>query len=117
MTLTTTQLLDFFAKIYKVDALLAVAKVTGGYSVTVHHDWEDDGVYPQSFFVDYKGATTLICVDPTAVGEIDSDYNFDTMNTLLDQHVKEQEERELKMQKRQELLNRLTDEEKELLGL
>jgi hypothetical protein len=107
MTLTTTQLLDFFAKIYKVDALLAVAKVTGGYNVTVHHDWEDDGVYPQSFFVDYKGATTLIC----------SDYNFDTMNTLLDQHVKEQEERELKMQKRQELLNRLTDEEKELLGL
>jgi len=107
MTLTTTQLLDFFAKIYKVDGLLAVAKVTGGYNVTVHHDWEDDGVYPQSFFVDYKGATTLIC----------SDYNFDTMNTLLDQHVKEQEERELMIQKRQELLNRLTDEEKELLGL
>ena len=107
MTLTTTQLLDFFAKIYKVDGLLAVAKVTGGYNVTVHHDWEDDGVYPQSFFVDYKGATTLTF----------SDYNFDTMNTLLDQHVKEQEERELKMQKRQELLNRLTDEEKELLGL
>jgi len=51
------------------------------------------------------------------VGEIDSDYNFDTMNTLLDQHVKEQEERELMIQKRQELLNRLTDEEKELLGL
>jgi len=112
MTLTTTQLLDLFAKIYKVDALLGVAKVTGGYNVTVHHDWEDDGVYPQSFFVDYngqvhQGATKLIC----------SDYNFDTMNTLLDQHVKEQEERELKMQKRQELLNRLTDEEKELLGL
>ena len=107
MTLTTTQLLDLFAKIYKVDALLGVAKVTGGYNVTVHHDWEDDGVYPQSFFVDYKGATTLIC----------SDYNFDTMNTLLDQHVKEQEERELMIQKRQELLNRLTDEEKELLGL
>ena len=51
------------------------------------------------------------------MGEIDSDYNFDTMNTLLDQHVKEQEERELMIQKRQELLNRLTDEEKELLGL
>ena len=39
------------------------------------------------------------------------------MDSVLDGLVRKVEERELKRQKRQELLSRLTDEEKELLGV
>ena len=45
------------------------------------------------------------------------DYEFYTMNSVLDELVQRKEEKEIKRQKRQELLSRLTDEEKELLGV
>ena len=45
------------------------------------------------------------------------DYEFHTMNSVLDELVQRKEEKEIKRQKRQELLSRLTDEEKELLGV
>ena len=107
MKLTTTELLDFFAKADKVAPLWRVKKSNGGYEIIVHFDWEDEEVYPQCLLVNDDS-------EPIKSG---SDYCFDTMNTLLDQRLKEYEEIELKVQKRQELLSRLTDEEKKFLGV
>ena len=44
-------------------------------------------------------------------------YGFDAMMDVLDEKLEEKRQEEIKKQKRQELLARLTDEEKELLGV
>jgi hypothetical protein len=44
-------------------------------------------------------------------------YSFDTMMDILDEQLEEKRQEKIKEQKRQELLARLTDEEKKLLGV
>ena len=102
-TITTTQLLDFFAKADKVSSHTFVTKVNGFYEISIHADWDGNN--------HFYTRTTCITEDGY------SDYGFSTMDSVLDDLVKEEEEREMKRQKRQELLSRLTDEEKELLGV
>ena len=107
-TITTTQLLDFLAKAHKVSSDVRVIKEDEGYRISVYCDWynQNDFAYQITFITDegqYK----------RKVGH----EEFNTMDRDLSHLVKEQEEREMKRQKRQELLSRLTDEEKELLGV
>ena len=107
--ITTTQLLDFLAKAHKVSSDVKVVswfeKGEIGYKITILADWYNtDHFADQSTFITDEG----IC----------NDYdNFHIMDTDLNLLVKVEEEREIKRQKRQELLSRLTDEEKELLGV
>ena len=107
-TITTTQLLDFLAKADKVSSHVNVTKKDEGYKITVMCDWYNDGHFDdRSTFV-------------TDEGKVEYKYgyeDFDTMNADLNHLVREKEEREMKRQKRKELLSRLTDEEKELLGV
>ena len=107
-TVTTTELLDFLTKADKVSSHVTFKKGNGGYVVSVYCDWDDENTfYDQTTYLTEEGESTWK----------NSDYDFFTMNSVLDELVKKKEEREMKRQKRQELLSRLTDEEKELLGV
>ena len=107
MKVTTTQLLDFFTKVETISAPPQVFKIDGGYQVIVDYAWTGNArFYPESFIITDEG-----------VSKEGRNYDFESMNELINQFVKEEEEREIKRQKRQEVLSRLTAEEKELLGL
>ena len=107
-TITTTQLLDFIVKVDKVSSHVTFKKVGGEYVIDIHCDWDDNNnFYTQTTVISEEGHSTWKA----------SDYEFFTMDSVLDELVKKQEEKEMKRQKREELLSRLTDEEKELLGV
>ena len=107
--ITTTELLDFLTKAQRVSGAGATFRqVDGGYYITLYCDWYDDGMYhKQSVFIDNKGNSTWDT----------GDYDFGTMSGILDEMVEREKQKEIKEQKRQELIARLTDEEKELLGV
>ena len=107
-SITTTQLLDFLVKAGKVSSYTFVTKETGVYSISVYADWDDNNHH-------YKKITSI--TEDGCVTWENSNYSFFTMDSVLDELVEKEEEREMKRQKRQELLSRLTDEEKELLGV
>ena len=106
----TTELLEFLTKAQKLSPFGVTIKQTDeGYKITLYCDWHDDGNnYKQSIFIDNEGESTW------NNGE---DYDFYTMNDILDEMLEEEEQKKIKAQKRQELIARLTDEEKELLGV
>ena len=110
--ITTTQLLDFLVKADKVSSHVNVTERfwQGNklYEIAIHCAWDDNN--------NFYTATTSITEDGHHTWQ-NSDYEFFTMDSVLDKLVEEEEEREIKRQKRQELLSRLTDEEKELLGV
>ena len=109
ITITTTELLDFLVKAQKVSSHVDVEKTNVGYKININCDWYANG--------DFSTQATFITEEGTSVWNNGSDYDFYTMNGVLDDLVKEAKEREMKRQKRQELLSRLTKEEKELLGV
>ena len=108
--ITATELLDFLTKAQRVSTVGATFRQTDeGYKITLYCDWHDDGNnYKQSVFIDNEGESTW---------DNGGDYDFYTMNNILDEMVEEQKQKEIKAQKRKELIARLTDEEKELLGV
>ena len=110
--ITTTRLLDFLAKADKVSCEVRITeRFWQGrelYEIAIHADWDDND--------DFYTATTSITKEGLSTWQ-NSDYEFFTMDSVLDGFVQRVEERELKRQKREELLSRLTDEEKELLGV
>jgi hypothetical protein len=106
----TTELLNFLTKAQKVSACGAIFHQTDeGYKITLYCDWCDDGNnYKQSIFIDNEGQS-----DWNSGG----DYDFYTMDRILDEMLELQKQKEIKAQKRKELIARLTDEEKDLLGV
>ena len=106
--ITTTQLLDFLTKAHKVSSHVNVVKVNGGYKISVLADWYNDDHFDET--------RTFIKNDGTY--EYDHAYTcFFSMDSDLNHLVEIEKEREMKRQKREKLLSRLTDEEKELLGV
>ena len=106
--ITTKELLDFLVKAYKVASDTYVTKEDGVYSISVHADWDDNNNF----------CTKTTCITEAGLCHWTHSVNeFYTMSSMLDYLVEKEEEREMKRQKRQELLSRLTDEEKELLGV
>ena len=108
--ITTTELLNFLRKAQKLSPSGATFRQTDeGYKITLYLDWHDDGNnYKQSIFIDNKGESSW---------NNGGDYDFYTMDNILDEMLVKQQEKEIKAQKRQELIARLTDEEKDLLGV
>ncbi len=107
MTLTATDLLELQYKVSKLDGRVVVDKNEEGYYVNVTYYDREYGTDTVSTFVTnenesdhYKGT-----------------YNYETMLHVLNEAVEKEEKERLKEQKRQELLDRLTDEERELLGI
>ena len=108
--ITTTELLNFLRKAQKLSPSGATFRQTDeGYKITLYLDWHDDGNnYKQSIFIDNKGESSW---------NNGGDYDFYTMDDILDGMIMKQQEKEIKEQKRKELIARLTDEEKDLLGV
>jgi len=107
MTIKTTELLKLFSKAKQLDL-----------SVEVRED--KDGDYVVRIYEMFRPENFDEKVVITQKGESDWNkgcYSFDCMMDILDEQLEEKRQEEIKEQKRQELLARLTDEEKELLGV
>jgi hypothetical protein len=107
MTIQATELLKFLSKAN-----------TLGLSVEVCED--KDGDYVVRIFHLFKQESFYETVVITQKGESDwnkGKYCFDAMMDVLDEMLEEKRQEEIKEQKRQELLARFTDGEKELLGV
>ena len=107
--ITATELLDFLTKAQRVSTVGAIfRKNDEGYTIALCCDWHDDANYSrQTVFITNEGESTW------NIG----DYEFHTMDSILDEKLEERRQKEIKAQKRKELIARLTDEEKELLGV
>ena len=106
---TTKKLLEFLVKACKVSPSVTFKKTKNGeYEINIYCDWDRNN--------DFYIAKTFISEDGYSTWETD-DFDFFTLNYTLDQLVKQQEIDKQREQKREELLSRLTDEEKEILGV
>ena len=108
--ITTTELLDFLCKAQKLSILDVTFRQTDeGYKITLYCDWCVDGdFYNQTVFIDNEGESSW---------NNGGDYDFYTMDNILDEMLVKQQEREIKAQKRKELIESLTPEQRELLGV
>ena len=107
MTIKTTELLKLFTKAKQLD-----------FSVEVRED--KDGDYVIRIYEMFRPENFDEKVVITQKSESDwnkGDYSFDIMMDILDEQLEEKRQEEIKEQKRQELLARLTDFEKDLLGV
>jgi hypothetical protein len=107
MTIQATELLKLFTKVEKL-----------GMSVNVCEDKDGDYVVHIYYMFSPKEFDEKVII--TQKGESNGDkghYSFDSMMDVLDEKLEEQLQKEIKARKRQELIARLTDEEKELLNL
>ncbi len=107
--ITATELLEFLTKAQRVStAGTSFRKNDEGYTIVLYCDWHDDGHYSrQTVFINNENESTWE----------KGDYDFDTMNNILDEMVERELQKEIKARKREELIARLTDEEKDLLGV
>ena len=108
--ITATELLDFLCKAQKLSILdITFRQTDEGYTITLRDDWYDDNKwYNKTVFFDNEGQSNW---------DTGGDYDFHTLNNILDEKLEEQKQKEIKEQKRQELIARLTDEERDLLGV
>jgi hypothetical protein len=107
MTIQASELLQLFVKADKLDL-----------SVRVNED--KDGDYLIRIFKRFSPEKFDEYVVITQEGEgsdLKGDLGFYDMIVVLDEKLEEQKQKEIKAQKRKELIARLTDEEKELLDL
>ena len=107
MTIQATELLKLFSKAKQLDL-----------SVLVRED--KDGDYVIRIYEMFRLENFDENVVITQKGESDwnkGDYSFDFMMDVLDGMLEEKRQEKIKEQKRQELIARLTDEEKDLLGV
>ena len=107
MTIKVTELLKLLSKAEKLDLTAGVCE-------------DKDGDYVIRIFAMFSPKNFDEKVVITQKGESDwnkGNYCFDAMMDVLDEMLEEKLQEEIKEQKRQELIARLTDEEKELLGV
>ena len=107
--ITATELLNFLCKAQKLSIIDVTFRQTDeGYVITLRDDWHDDANwYNQTVFITNEGESTWD----------KGDYEFYTMNNILDEKLEEQKQKEIKAQKRKELIESLTPEQRELLGV
>ena len=107
MTIQATDLLELFSKAQQLGATYDIKQYEDGFEVKIYYAWVSDDYYHETLFI-------------TNEGESDwgrGGYDFYAMMELLDEKLEEEKQKEIKVQKRKELIARLTSEEKELLGL
>ena len=107
--ITTTELLDFLCKTQKLSILdITFRQTDEGYEITLRDDWHDDSNwYNKTVFITNEGESTWD----------KGDYEFHTMNNILDEKLEERKQKEIKAQKRKELIESLTPEQRDLLGI
>ncbi len=107
MTIKATEFLKLFTKAKQLQLSVEVREDKGGdYVVRIYEMFRPEN-FDETVFINQQGETNW---DKRC-------YSFDYMMDVLDEMLDEKRQEEIKEQKRQELLARLTDEEKELLGV
>jgi hypothetical protein len=107
MTIRATELLKLFSKAKQLDLSVEVREdKDGDYIVRIYEMFRSEN-FDETVFINQQGETNW---DKRC-------YSFDYMMDVLDGMLEEKRQEEIKEQKRQELLARLTDEEKDLLGV
>jgi hypothetical protein len=112
--ITTTELLEFLCKARKLSpSCLDLRQTDKGYKITLYLDWYgDNDWHKQGVFITNEGES-----DWDNVIEGVQFFEFDTMNRTLDEMLVEQAEKEIKARKRKQLIESLTPEQRELLGV
>jgi len=107
MTIKATELLKLISKANQLDLIVEVREdKDGDYVIHIYEMFR-----PENF--DEKVVITQKAESDWNKGS----YGFDAMMDWFDVLLEEKRQEEIKEQKRQELLARLTDEEKDLLGV
>jgi cytochrome P450 len=107
MTIKATELLKLFSKAKQLDLSVEVREdKDGDYVIRIYEMFRQEN-FDETVFINQQGETNW---DKRF-------YSFDYMMDVLDEMLEEKRQEKIKEQKRQELLARLTDEEKELLGV
>ena len=106
--ITSTELLNFLCKAHKLSVNPRIIQNDAGYKINLYYDWYDEGrSHSYEVFITNEGESTWNT----------GDYDFYTMDRILDEKLEEEEQKKIKAQKRKELIARMSDEDKELLGL
>ena len=107
MTIKATELLKLFSKAKQLDLSVEVCEdKDGDYVIRIYEMFRPEN-FDEKVVITQKGESNW---DKGA-------YSFDAMMDVLDGMLEEKRQEKIKEQKRQELLARLTSEEKELLGV
>ena len=107
MTIKATELLKLFSKAKQLQLSVEVREdKDGDYVIRIYEMFRPEN-FDETVFINQQGETNW---DKRC-------YSFDYMMDVLDEHLEEKRQEEIKEQKRQELLARLTDFEKDLLGV
>lgn len=110
MIITATQILEMLSKADKLGVDYDVYDAEEyGHFVQFEVDWFADEVCSYSY--------EKVFINLTNESDGYSGWDFFSWMNMLDEKLEEQQQKELKEQKRRELIARLTDEEKELLGV
>ena len=108
MILTATDVLELLRKANKLNMSPIIAKHDDGYVINLYYDWYSD-YQPHS-------NTVFVTNENESTGERGT-YDFETMNDILNEKLEEQEQQQIKAQKRKVLIESLTPEQRKLLGL
>jgi hypothetical protein len=107
MTIKATELLKLFSKAKQLDLSVEVREdKDGDYVIRIYEMFRPEN-FDETVFINQQGETNW---DKRC-------YSFDYMMDVLDEKLEEKRQEEIKEQKRQELLAKLTPEERELLNL
>jgi hypothetical protein len=107
MTIKVTELLKLLSKAEKLDLTAGVCEdKDGDYVIRIYEMFRSEG-FDEKMFITQKGESNWN----------KASYTIDGMMDILDLQLEEKRQEKIKEQKRQELLARLTDEEKKLLGV
>ena len=107
MTIKATELLKLFSKANQLDLSVEVSEdKDDDYVIRIYEMFRSEG-FDEKMFITQKGESNWN----------KASYTIDGMMDILDNMLEDKRQKEIKEQKRQELIARLTDEEKELLNL
>ena len=110
MTIQATEILKLFSSIKKLGADYNINEneYESGFLIKIYYCWYDG---------EYDWKSLFITNDNESEWDNAADYDFQSMMSILDGELEEQKQKELKAQKRKELISRLLPEERELLNL
>ena len=107
MSIKTTELLKLFSKAKQLDLSVEVCEdKDGDYVVRIYEMFHPEG-FDETVFINQQSETNW---DKRC-------YSFDYMMDVLDGLLEEKRQEKIKEQKRRELIDRLSPEERELLNL
>jgi hypothetical protein len=108
LKIKTTELLKLFTKANELGLRVEVREDNGGdYVVRIYEMFCQQDEFDETVVITQRGESDLY----------KGSYCYDVMVSVLDEMLEDKRKKEIKEQKRQELIARLTDEEKELLGV